>query len=570
MPTLVITSATPSASVDGRYSLTVVYTHTDLSDSVMQWRIDTGDYTVFALETSPGTLLIEGLRSDGLAHGVWLNHPADGELDSEPYTAPENDAAAGIKIYFDADSESANNGKIVARITNAELVNMNYYLGVSNTVDTIKSINLGAADLTAVPPGYTELVILGDIDTSRSGVYLPDTYTFDIRSQFGAATPVAIPVAKYLFNPVQPAVAGGNIIDWGETINTVDGIVSFLDSTDYTGYTVSSREMTIVYPQITGVTTPDTIITQGSVNVSAPITYLNVTYSGTLENLIKALLTDTYDVEFEYRERFIRRKDVPISIYTDLCEVSACITTEFERLDTAACAAGGFDKMSSIDKHKFYDLAAQMSLWSIARQCNDKEQMNTVVQTIKSKLPDDCGCPDGDNAPVAYATNPYIALFSGSNLGGGAQFFKEIDGTVFQFRTLTSTTPADLSVTQNGNVIEVANIQPVVFSIVEFDENSQVTDTEGEVFIVVPTVWNGRKIRGMICKGASGAGSCTVKLFQNGSFTNANAVVSGVDATGAEVTFVSPTTLAASDIIKLEISATTGTLMGLTASLWIA
>ncbi|MCI5055702.1 MAG: hypothetical protein MRY83_06315, partial [Flavobacteriales bacterium] len=111
----------------------------------------------------------------------------------------------------------------------------------------------------------------------------------------------------------------------------------------------------------------------------------------------------------------------------------------------------------------------------------------------------------------------------------------------------------------------VLTTQPITseISICEFLLSEAVSNGGQEVAFVVPSNLNGRTLVAGVAKGMTGAGTCTVTVYRNGSSVGS---ITNVGTTHQTATGWS-TAVSTGDLITVGTSATSGTLNGLTVTI---
>jgi hypothetical protein len=297
-------------------------------------------------------------------------------------------------VTFERRTGNADNGKIIIVTTNdgltstiegAEAVNIRIRVTAPTGIiyDTITS---GSADATglAVAAALTKKVTIPV--TSNSDVM--GTYIVEIKVEITANTADNTTLTgEYEYCPEDKSsvrFAG----------NCQGPSLQLFDKSTYLGYTLLSRVLTLVHPEIEGTQLPNT--TTGNSQIIIAPTHSNVVYQGsittTVQKSLEVEVLEGYDdvFTFYYNATWTTTSNYTFKCATNLNDIANCYIEKMTTLEAKACRVGGYKALS---KQEFDLMIAMQNIWvlyTLAQSCGDYDKMETYHTQLKALLNCDC------------------------------------------------------------------------------------------------------------------------------------------------------------------------------------
>lgn len=297
-----------------------------------------------------------------------------------------------IAATFETRKGNSNDGKIVAVFTDnlgTSATPFTIGLGVTDPVgNLISDYNVNVAALSI---GGTNTLTV-DIPLDSSGNYLSGEYQLAFSYYNIGPTESDVVETGYVYTPKHiPDHTESDLITLETTLDCDAETLLAKDTSEYGDVDRLTRLITITPPEISG-ESPETTT---SAQVSAAVTYTNVTYSSLLE------------VSFEYDELEVS-SDVGVisrgsaAIYIEdavdcdpnICQVVKCLASKFSALKAKAAKVGGWGGLSDQDRGDFEYASTLVSLAQQLRACGEYAAAKPYVDEAKTILNCDCGCAE--------------------------------------------------------------------------------------------------------------------------------------------------------------------------------
>lgn len=269
---------------------------------------------------------------------------------------------------------------------------------------------------TSFPPGTSMTAInAADIPVDANGNWLLGTYMIQVRVLRSGYS--ADYTASYYLGPksVKKCVLASD--ETGGSQFNIDVVCStakilFKDATSYTGWTVTSRVVSVIPPNLPGAPSvlTDYDIGPGVVTKELTFSHVNATWQATL--LTKFSKENNYTsaggftlVKITNLDAIRNSETQFVVCESSLCSVYACMKSLFLAMEARACAAGGWAKLSAADLQKWSYLNALMTMSRGALLCSNEADAQMWLVKMKDALAVDCGCGCDDSVttdPIPY------------------------------------------------------------------------------------------------------------------------------------------------------------------------
>lgn len=301
-----------------------------------------------------------------------------------------------IAVVFETRKGNANDGKIVATFTDNEGTSASDYaigLGVVSPTGEVLCTytgNVGNLDIG----GTASLDI--DIPLDSNGDYLAGEYDLQLSWYNLDSSDNGLVEPSYIYTPHHtPDHAESDLITLATTLSCDAETLVAEDTTEYgEDYTRLTRLITITPPSITGVSP----LTSSSSQLTAAVTYTNVTYSSLLAVSFEYnVLEVTADVGIISRASASIYKENPVDCDPKMCAVVKCLASKFDNLKAKAVKVGGWSGLSEEDLGNFQYATALVTLAQQLRVCGEYDLAKPYVDEAKNLLKCDCGCAENTN-----------------------------------------------------------------------------------------------------------------------------------------------------------------------------
>lgn len=317
--------------------------------------------------------------------------------------------SAKVNFSFECRDYSASNGKIIAEceVADADPHNFNFHIGIiSPSGATLKALPASADVSALAAPNKSSVSV--DIPVDSNGDYLGGTYTFQVRrvnNSTGADTTVEV---EYTFDPkVYDEENFTGVLSLNAAMNYITGKVTGEDDNDYTalGLTFISRTLKITPPTVD----TQSVVSTTDADAEMSVAYSNVSYNVHLDSEFSwgsETLDESNpgDISCICRGTLLLYNDVEIEGQDEgICEGVICLENLMNELNTKACDAGGYEKLSQADKDKLTWAGMNLMLARFEFVCGRASQAVTFANRAKETLDCSCGCgEDTSNVPVPY------------------------------------------------------------------------------------------------------------------------------------------------------------------------
>jgi hypothetical protein len=317
-----------------------------------------------------------------------------------------------FNAVFDCDAASVNDGKIVIRAGGEGVVGQSWAvrIAIKNPAGAIFRSKPVAADATVPDTATNQLVLVTDIPETAEGKYQGGVYTFLFYVTNVTSGVETLATAQYLFEAIVSVDhLWSSVIKVNNTVNCLNGDFIALDETDYTGWTLLNRLMTINHPVIPGIVTPlPTTSSTASVNVTA--THVNVTYQSSLSSTVEKSVSAAEMQNTGHAAGFSQKHTGNIYLDTDiecdnrLCDTLSCLEQRFLTLDQKACAKGGWAQLTPPERANFEYAMNLLQFAKMFLDCNKSDKFIEYLKKAQEYLNCSCGC--GDDSSV----RPFITI----------------------------------------------------------------------------------------------------------------------------------------------------------------
>jgi hypothetical protein len=306
-------------------------------------------------------------------------------------------------VTFERRTGNANNGKIImAFLNNGSTSTIEANLARNIRIRVTAPTGVIYDTITSGDPDFTGLAVAASGSKiinipAISGSDVTGDYVFEFKIETTANTADNVTLtAEYEYCPENRAVVRF-------ASNCAGPAVQLFDRTNYTGYILLSRVLTLVHPEVNNVQ-PTNSTTGGSMITIAP-THSNVVYTGTLSAEVRKQVVVNALEDFPDTVTFIQNNTWGTTLtYTFQCatslkDLAKCYQDKLAELNAAACRVGGY---RALTKQQFDLMAEMQSLWvmyTIARDCGDYDKMNTYYNQLKALLNCNC-CGAGEPAVI--------------------------------------------------------------------------------------------------------------------------------------------------------------------------
>lgn len=319
------------------------------------------------------------------------------------------------KLIYSLDFEQrsvANQGKIVLTATRevGDDVSVDIFIDLIDPLGNyVNTKDFSSADLSVT--GTSTLT--WSIPTDSNGNKLRGTYTAMIYIEQTVSSPGTQSLdvsATYYFR----ALSNPATLQW-TPICVPDNVavLTVADSGNYSGITISSREMTLVHPAITGLA--DTVTSGLTIQVQP--TWSNVEYYATIS--AEASYTEV-DGDLTWHEYYDFTASGSYMFTCSTCDISSCIQEYIEGL-SASANCSGTSKFNEVVELLKYEAAFRYAL-----SCGRNADAAEWAEKIKRLTGCDCGC-GGSSEPVQL-TQTVVIVPTGSSLDGENVALDDIGG----------------------------------------------------------------------------------------------------------------------------------------------
>lgn len=296
--------------------------------------------------------------------------------------------------------QGSNNGKIALKMADNDPGAAPGYTvkwGVIGPLGTVRDIGSDAG--TAFANNGT-VTVYEDIPLDSSGAYLAGAYTFAWTVVDDTAEVFIEGTHTFDYSPaVGPSENGAATLV--ASYNCLSGKINVADATVLGDYTLETRTISVLPPQVAGQPLPVAQVTNDP-TLELDIEWNNAPYQVSLTIVRKLTITED-DTTFIVLEQFTANKTLNIVCDTSMCSAAACLEKEITALDALACSKGDWSDLTPAEKAKAERSVYYGVLALLYRNCGD---MNKAAEYGAKAGDCGCGCSSAD-ATTTPGPSPY-------------------------------------------------------------------------------------------------------------------------------------------------------------------
>lgn len=304
-----------------------------------------------------------------------------------------------VTAKFENRTGNSDKGKLVLSLVNdaAEYANVNLYFTITSPAGVIyNTIGGTALALATDASGTVKVNIPVDVNTAL----ITGDYTILVRvvNQANPAQITDIEETWEFCTEEKGAVRFSG--------NCGGPLLQLFDQSNYTGYSILSRTLTLAHPELEGIDTPPNESTTGaSIAVQPQYSGSTVIYTGTLTAAVKKTYAGA-SFTWEYCETWTGSGTYTFLCYYDLSGLANCYEREINRLQLKSKQVGG---MKALTKSELDLMIALMSNWTLfhtAQSCGDTAKMEIYYTELKQLL--NCNCCSADEISPIQTLTPIL------------------------------------------------------------------------------------------------------------------------------------------------------------------